>query len=1082
MARSAPLALLSLVLSSAPNARPSLGQDAGPAGEATSPERAAVRFVNEAAAVGVVLRNVSGTPAKRSIVESTGAGACFLDYDLDGDLDLFLVNGATLETAGPDNPASDALYENDGRNGFLDVTESAGVGDRGWGGGCAVADYDNDGDPDLYLTHYGADALYRNEDGGTFREVATQVGVTDPRWSLGAVFFDADRDGDLDLYVANYLEFDAEEPGTLTRRCHWKGGEVMCGPRGFTGQADVYYRNNGDGTFDDASADAGLGGDALYGMGAVAGDLDGDGHTDLFVASDSQENLLWVNDGTGRFRDQALAAGLAFSGDGREQAGMGADLGDYDGDGDEDLFVTNFSDDYHTLYRNDGDLLFTDVSGAAGLDPVTRPSLGWAGNFLDYDNDGDLDLFVAGGHVYPEVDTVDPATSYRQRNLLLENDGSGRFREVGDSSGAGLAETHVGRGAAFGDYDDDGDLDIVVVNDNEPPSLLRNDGGNGLHWIKLRLRGTRSNRDGIGARLRLAAGELVQFREVRQGGGYLSSHDPRLHFGLGGQTLVERLEIEWPSGTKQIATDLPARHLVTIDEERGVVSVEPLAGWRRDRAAPGEPAPAPAQPAAATHPAQPVGRLTLENLQRVDAWVQQGTRSIQAGRYAAGISAYEQALAVLPAWEAAAASSDALGFGDRERYRGFLASLWDNLGVGLMRAERLEECATAIDKALSIQSDRAKFHYNLGLCHFHGRRYEAAVASLEAAAAAGERSAGLDYDLGRALAAAGRCEAAIVALSAAVAGLPRPDPRGRDAEAWYHLGDCHSEAGGLAAASDAFREVLARVPGHQKALYRLALVRRRANEHDAGQRAEGLFLARQEADEAVRALKRSGAAGRDQRLELVQGYLEARLAPQAVQEAQALVVAEPEDPQALELLGRALLALRPPALAPAREAFSRLLAVAAASPPALAGLGEALRQDGQLAEAAALFARALALDPDQSTATVGLARLAAAAGDWAAALERLEAAATRGGAGPAALLALAELTVAAPEGPLRRPREALAALDHLPRLYGEGEETRLRALALLGEAAAAARLLAESPFLGREERAALDPLVADGPR
>ncbi len=1027
--------------------------------------------------MGVDLRNVSGTQAKRTIIESTGAGACFLDHDLDGDLDLYLVNGATLETAGPDNPARDALYENDGRNRFRDVTEQAGVGDRGWGGGCAVADYDNDGDPDLYLTHYGTDALYRNDGNGTFREVAAQVGVSDPRWSLGAVFFDADRDGDLDLYVANYLHFDAAEPGVLTRRCRWKGGDVMCGPRGFAGQADVYYRNDGDGTFTDASADAGVGQDALYGMGAVAGDLDDDGNVDLFVASDSQENLLLVNDGTGRFRDQALAAGLAFSGDGREQAGMGADLGDYDADGDEDLFVTNFSDDYHTLYRNDGDLLFTDVSGATGLDPVTRPSLGWAGNFFDYDNDGDLDLFVAGGHVYPEVDAVDPATSYRQRNLLLENDGAGRFIDVGHLSGPGLAELHVGRGAAIADYDDDGDLDIVVVNDNESPSLLRHDGGNALHWIKLRLRGTRSNRDGIGARLWLTAGRRNQFREVRRGGGYLSSHDPRLHVGLGAQTVVERLEVHWPSGSQQIVTDLPADHLVTIDEERGVVSVERLAGWRRDLPERGEPSPVQEQLAAVTLPTQSTARLTLEDLRRVDHWVQLGTRAIQAGRYSDGIAAYEQALTVLPSWEAATASSDALGFGDRERYRGFLASLYDNLGVGLMRAERLGECAMAINKALAILPDRAKFHYNLGLCHFHGRRYREAVASLEAAAAAGERSVGLDYDLGRTLAAAGRCEVAIAALSAAVAGLPRPDPRGRDAEAWSHLGDCYADAGRLSEASEAFREVLARVPGHQKALYRLAFVRRRANEHGAGELAEQLFLARQEADEAVRALKRSGAGGRDEQLRLVQGYLEARLAPQAAQEAQTLLAADPDDPAALVLLGRALLALRPPALAPAREAFSRALTVDASLPEAFAGLGEALREDGRDAEATASFERCLALDPDQLTATVGLARLSAAAGDWPAALERLEKTASRGPDRPAVLLALAELYVSAPEGPLRRPREALAALERVEGLYGDGEETRLRALALLGERERARRVLEENPFFSRAEREALAPLV-----
>ena len=1053
----------------------------GAAQEVTSPtgaeHRTVVRFVNEAALVGVDLRNVSGTPAKRVIVESTGAGACFLDYDLDGDLDLYLVNGATLETTGAANPARDALYENDGRSGFRDVTDRAGVGDRGWGGGCAVADYDLDGDPDLYLTHYGADVLYRNEGNATFRDVTTAAGVDDRGWSLGAVFFDADRDGDLDLYVVNYLLFDPEEPGVLTRRCRWKGGDVMCGPRGFVGQADVYYRNDGDGSFTDATVETGVGQDTRYGMGAVSGDLDEDGDLDLFVANDSQANLLLVNGGGGRFRDQALAAGVAFSGDGREQAGMGADLGDYDGDGDEDLFVTNFSDDYHTLYRNDGGLLFTDVTAIAGLETVTRSSLGWAGKFLDYDNDGDLDLFVASGHVYPEVETFDPATSYRQRNLLLENDGHGRFADVGHRSGPALAELHVARGAAVGDYDDDGDQDIVVVNDNEPPSLLRNDGGNELHWLKVRLRGTRSNRDGIGARLRLVSGGLRQFREARFGGGYLSSNDPRLHFGLGRNGLVERLEVEWPSGKRQVVTDLPADHLVTLDEERGVVSVERLVAWNRDRSAPAEPDPASAQPTAWALPAQPTRRMTLDELRQVDQWVQRGTREIQAGRYSNGIAAYEQSLAVLPSWEAAAASADALGFGDRERYRDFLSSLYDNLGVGLMRAERVDDCAPAIDAALAILPGRGKFHHNLGLCHFHGRRFESAVASLEAAAAAGERSPGLDYDLGRSLAGAGRCDAAIATLTTAVARLPRPDPNGRDAEAWYFLGECYSDAAQFTQASDALREALALAPGHQKALYRLAFSSRRAGENGAAERAERLFLARQDVDESVRAAKRSGGGGRDQRLRLGRDYLEARLPAQAVQESEMLLAADSDDSAALLLLGSALLALEPAATASARDAFSRVARLDASLPEALAGLGEALRLEGRSAEASEVFARCAAIDPEQPMAIVGLARLAAAAGDWQAAIERLESASQRAPGRTTVLLALAELYVAAPPGPQRRPREALAVLERVESLYGDGEETRLRALVQIGELDAARRLLMENPFFGRAERAALAPLV-----
>ena len=1055
-----------------------------------APPPAPVRFVDVAREAGLTFVHVAGTPEKRHIVESTGGGACFLDYDLDGDLDLYLVNGATLGTRGADNPARDALYENLGGGRFRDVTAEAGVGDPGWGGACAVADYDDDGDPDLYVTNWGPNVLYRNQGDGTFRDVTAAAGVGDPRWSLGAAFFDADRDGDLDLYVANYLAFDAADPEVLARRCNWKGGEVMCGPRGFAGQPDALYLNRGDGTFEPAPPAAGVGADALYGMGVVAGDLDGDGDPDLFVANDSQENLLLINDGAGRFADGALAAGVSLSGDGRQQAGMGADLGDVDGDGDQDLFVTNFSDDYHTLYRNEGDLFFTDISAAAGLDPATRASLGWGGGFLDYDNDGDLDLFVAGGHVYPGVEEFDPATGYRQRNLLFENDGRGRFTEVTARAGSGFAVARNGRGAAFGDYDDDGDLDVVVVNDGEPPSLLRNDGGNGGHWLKLRLVGRRSNRDGVGAWIRVHARGRVQAREARTSAGYCSAHDPRLHFGLGAATIVERVEIRWPSGVEQTLDALPADHLVTVDEERGVVAIARLPVAGRAMPAPPEPGvsperaaapgglrsePAAGAPAAAGPSAGAARRLTPADVRRVDAWLQSGTRDILAGRYGEGIEDYRRVLAALPPWEAAAASPDALGFGDRERYRALLAAVHDNLGVGLMRAERLAECAAPIERALALTPGRAKFLHNLGLCHFHGRRYPEAVAALEAAARAGEPSPGLRYDAGRALAATGRCDEAIAELGAAIAELPRPDLRGRDAEAWYHQGDCLADRGWHGEAAAAFREVLARVPGHQKALYRLAFALRRGGEPAAAERAERLFAARQPADEAVRALKRSGAAQREGRLLLGRGYLAAGLATEALQEAQMLLAGDPRDAAAQTLHGQALLELRPPAVDAAGDAFARAVALAPGDAEALAGLGEALRRKGDRDGAAERFEAALARAPGEVTATIGLARLAGGAAGPA--LARLEALAEARPSDPAVLAALAGLYLSAPEGAARHARRALELLARARDLYGEGEETRVRALALAGERDQARLLLAASPFFGRAERAALAPLV-----
>jgi len=1022
-----------------------------------------VRFVDVAAEVGLVLRNVSGgdDDAKWTILESIGSGACFLDVEGDGDLDVYVVNGGTLAAGAA--PVRDALYLNDGHGRFTDATHAAGLDESAWGGGCATGDYDNDGDTDLYITNFGRDALMQNQGDGTFRDVTAKAGLGDARWSIGAAFFDADHDGDLDLYVANYLRLDLADPEVRRRRCRWKGGEVYCGPRGFDGEPDVLYRNRGDGTFEDASASAGVGGDSSYGMGVVAGDLDGDGDTDLFVANDTQANLLLVNDGTGHFADAALEAGVALSGDGRAQAGMGVDLGDADGDGDEDLFITHFSDDYHTLFRNEGGLVFTDVTAASGLDAATRSSLGWGGGFFDYDNDGDLDLFVASGHVFPGVERFDAATSYKQRNLLFENDGRGHFTAVAPTGA--LAVPGTGRGAAFGDWDDDGDLDVLVVQLDGPPVLLRNDGGNDRPWLKLRLVGHRSNRDGIGARVSLTAGGRTQTREVRWNASFGSSHDPRLHFGLGSASSVDLLEVRWPSGLVQQARDLPAGHLVTLDEEQGVVSAVRLVPKT-----PQAPSPAPGSVAEAARPKRllpepAAARLDREALRRVDALAREGTAQILAGRLREGIAAYESALPLLPPWDAASQSADALGFGDRERYRAFLASLYDNLGVALMRAERLDECAEPIERALALDAGRGKFHYSLGLCHFNAGRYAAAVSAFEAAARAPGPPATLPYDLGRALAGAGRCADAEPMLRRAIAEMPRPDPRGREAEAWYQLGSCHADAGRLAEAAAAFRSALAVVPGHQRALFRLASAWRRAGRTTAGAAAESLFAARQPAEEVVLALKRRGVRDGAERLRLAQAYLDARLAPQAVQEAQKVLAGDPGSTEALVLLGDALLALRPPALAAAEDAFAQALAVSPQLTPALRGMGETLRRAGRTEESERWLRRALESRPDDAAAAAALARLEAAAGRPEAAASLMQGVLDREPGDAQALRALAEVFTAAPAGPWRRPEEALRLLDRAGGVFGEALDVRLSALRLAGREAEATRLLEESAVL-----------------
>jgi Flp pilus assembly protein TadD len=1036
-----------------------------------------VTFVDEAAEAGILVTNVSGSAEKRHIVETTGSGACFLDYDSDGDMDLYIVNGDTLDRRTADNTARDALYQNLGGGEFVDVTTRAGVGDPGWGGGCYAGDYDNDGDPDLYITNFGRDVLYRNEGDGTFREVTRDAGLGDPRWSSGAAFLDFDRDGRLDLYVANYLRFDPNDADTLARRCRWKGAEVMCGPRGFPPESDLLYHNEGGGVFSDVTGPAGIAAAARFGLGVVVGDLDDDQDADILVANDSQENLLWVNDGHGHFTDRALSAGVALSADGRAQAGMGAALGDFDDDGDEDFLVTNFSDDYDTLYRNEGGLQFSDVSLAVGLDPGTRAPLGWAGVFLDYDNDGDLDLFVANGHVYPEVDQHDPATSYRQRNLLFANEG-GRFVDVTARSGPGLALVRSGRGAAVGDYDDDGDLDLLVVNENDAPSLLRNDGGNRRHWLKVRLVGRRSNRDGIGARLYLEAGGRRQLREARLQAGYYSSHDPRIHFGLGTATVAARLRIRWPSGREQVLTDLPADHLITVDEEKGMVAALRLgAAVRSAQPRPAIPAssmsaapdPTPRSPA-------PRLRLTPPDLRAIDALIQRGTRRVLAGEPEAGVQDYELALARLPLWGEAAASPDALGFGDPGGYRAFLAALHDNLGVALMRAGRVTECRAAIEQALAIFPGHAKSQRNLALCHFHGRRYDEAAAALRAARDAGAK--GVEYDLGRALALGGDCAAAQTELERALAQLPRPDLTGQRAEAWYHLGGCRLDARLPGDAVDAFREALSLMPGHQKALYKLERSWRLSGESGYATRVQQLFLARQPADEAVRSARLAGVRSAPERLALVRAQLAGGRPAAALTQLGMILAADPGDAALLTLLGDVYLAFRPSAHARAEEVFRRALRVAPGAVDALAGLGEALRRAGRADDAEAQFQRALALAPDHPGAIAGAALVESHAGKRAAARARLEAARQRAPGDPVLRRALAAVSVA--EGDRPGGAAAMALLDGIADPFDESLETRVRALVLLGQGEGARTLIQGSPFLGAAEREGLLRLVPPG--
>ena len=535
-----------------------------------------VQFVDVAAELGITLMNVSGDGEQQYVVDAFMGGSAFFDYDRDGDLDLYVLNGSRVGGfPGGDHPRN-ALYRNEGAT-FSDATEQSGLGDTGWGMGCAVADYDNDGDADIYVTNYGSNALYENRGNRGFVDVAQHAGVIGVEtFSTGCAFFDSDRDGDLDLYVANYVDFDHFMETTPDKRHVWRGLAVHFGPQGMVGAVDVFYRNEGDGVFSDATAAAGdLDRDRLYGLGVVAGDYDNDGDPDIYVGNDSGPNYLYENSGDGTFTDVAWMKGAAYGEGGSQQASMGIAFGDYDNDTYPDILVTNFWEDTNTLYRNDGGEFFSDLTFDVGVGLESFQFLAWGTEFFDYDNDGDKDLFIANGHIYPQVDRANLGVSYAQTNQLFENVGDGTFAEVSSTSGAGLQIEKVSRGASFGDYDEDGDLDIFVLNLNDLPTLLRNDGGDRNNYLMVRTEGVKSNKDGIGARVKLTCGDVTQVNEVRSGTSYLSQNDLKVHFGLGACTTVDRLEVFWPSGLVESFEGLSPNRVLVIREGSGIVPTAP---------------------------------------------------------------------------------------------------------------------------------------------------------------------------------------------------------------------------------------------------------------------------------------------------------------------------------------------------------------------------------------------------------------------------------------------------------------------------------------------------------------------------
>ena len=520
-----------------------------------------VQFVNVTAEAGIHFKHTNGAKGGYHLPEMFGAGGAFVDYDNDGDLDLFLVNSGDFS----DSNLTSVLYRNNGDSTFTDVTAVAGVGNAGnYGQGVACGDYDNDGYPDLYVTNFGANVLYHNNRDGTFSDVTRGADVADTLWSSSATFFDYNRDGYLDLYVVNYLDYSLDTPyppcgeGEIRSYCH---------PKYFKGVPDRLYQNCGDGTFADITESAGISDIGGHfqgkGLGVVAADFNNDGASDLYIANDVPPNYLFNNRGDGTCEEIGLLAGCAYSADGIEQAGMGVDAGDYNGDGFLDIFVTNFSYETNALYRNNGDETFTDVTYEAHLGDASYRFVGFGGGFFDYDNDGHPDLFVANGHIFENIAQTTDMVTYTQPDQLFHNNGDGTFAEASFNH-----RKSVSRGAIFGDYDNDGDIDLVVTQLNGRAELFRNEGGNRRNWIRIKLVGTISNRDGVGARIILTAGEDMRIQERHAGSSYLCSNDPRVFFGLGDHTTINRLEIRWPSGIVQVLENIKANRKFVVTEAR----------------------------------------------------------------------------------------------------------------------------------------------------------------------------------------------------------------------------------------------------------------------------------------------------------------------------------------------------------------------------------------------------------------------------------------------------------------------------------------------------------------------------------
>ena len=544
------------------------------------PVPAEVQFVDATAAAGITFRHIDGRTGEKYLIETLGSGALFFDFDVDGALDLYIVNATHIpppvaEDSSQTHLPRNTLYRNNGDGTFTDITQKAGVGDTGYGAGCTSADIDNDGYPEIYITNYGHNRLYHNNRDGTFTDITQKAGVGDERWGTSCAFLDYDVDGDVDLYVVNYMKFSVAE----NRWWETRGIRTYCSPTDqiagshFVSEPDILYRNNGDGTFTDVTEAAGISHRAL-GLAVAVGDYDNDGYPDLHIANDMEADLLYRNNGDGTFTETADLTGTGYDGNGFPGSGMGSAFGDYDNNGYLDLVVSNASSLPVVLYQNESAAFFTDVSFTAGIGAVTLPYFKWAVEFFDYNNDGLLDIFVANGHLQENIALFSDST-YPQSDLLFRNtrQQNGTYHFTDASAAVGLAQLpkRVSRGAAFGDYDNDGDIDIFLNNSNQLATLLRNEGGNSNDWLTIQLIGTQSNASGIGTKIVVKAGDLSLFKEVRSGASYLSQSDLRLHFGLGENSKVDTLEIHWQSGLTERLSNLKSNQILHIKEGLGIV-------------------------------------------------------------------------------------------------------------------------------------------------------------------------------------------------------------------------------------------------------------------------------------------------------------------------------------------------------------------------------------------------------------------------------------------------------------------------------------------------------------------------------